>query len=116
LLTRSASLPYPIIYGSSIELRWGKTPKGRISVSNGIDKYLKAADPDLQEWFKVNKENPFQLYCDRRQLPFFQRFLEDWQAYNCPFAHFRIPDLIKQNLCLAMVLAFRENSRLFISL
>jgi len=83
LLTLPASLPYPIIYGSSIDVRWGKTTKGRISVSfNGIDKYLKAADPDLNEWFKVNKENPFQLYCDRRQLPFFQRFLEDWQAYQ----------------------------------
>jgi IS605 OrfB family transposase len=83
LLTRPASLPYPIIFGSSIDVRWGKTTKGRISVSfNGIDKYLKAADPDLKEWFKVNKEHPFQLYCDRRQLPLFQRFLEDWQAYK----------------------------------
>jgi hypothetical protein len=34
---------------------------------------------------------------------------------NCPFAHFHIPDLIKQNLCFAMVSAFKENSRLFIS-
>jgi hypothetical protein len=83
LSTRPASLPYPIIFGSSIDVRWGKTTKGRISVNfNGIDKYLKAADPDLKEWFKVNKENPFQLYCDRRQLPLFQRFLEDWQAYQ----------------------------------
>jgi hypothetical protein len=59
--TRSASLPYPIIFGSSIDVRWGKTTKGRISVSfNGIDKYLKTADPDLKEWFKVNKE----IFCD----------------------------------------------------
>lgn len=83
LLTRPASLPYPIIFGSSLDVRWGKSTKGRISVNfSGIDKYLKAADPDLKEWFKLNKDNPFQLYCDRRQLPFFQRFLEDWQAYQ----------------------------------
>jgi hypothetical protein len=78
LTTRSATLPYPIIYGSP-ELRWGKTAKGRIAVSfSGIDKYLKAADPVIKEWFKIHKECTFRVYCDRRQLPFFQRFLEDW--------------------------------------
>ena len=83
LLTRPASLPYPIIYGSSTDIRWGKTSKGRITVNfNGIDKYLKAADPSIQEWFKTHKEYPFQVYCDQRQLPFFQRFLEDWQTYQ----------------------------------
>jgi hypothetical protein len=34
----------------------------------------------------------------------------------CPFAHFYMPDLIKQNLCFAMVSAFKGNSRIFISL
>ncbi|WP_088893327.1 type V CRISPR-associated protein Cas12k [Leptolyngbya ohadii] len=83
LLTRPKSLPYPIIYGSSTDVRWGKTAKGRITVSfNGIDKYLKEADSEIQEWFKTQKEYPFRLYCDQRQLPFFQRFLEDWQAYQ----------------------------------
>ncbi|MCY7322928.1 MAG: type V CRISPR-associated protein Cas12k [Phormidesmis sp. CAN_BIN36] len=83
LLTRPASLLYPIIYGSSTDVRWGKTANGRITVNfNGIDKYLKAADPSLKEWFKTHKEYPFRLYCDQRQLPFFQRFLEDWQAYQ----------------------------------
>jgi IS605 OrfB family transposase len=83
LTTRPASLPYPIIYGSSTDLRWGKTTKGRISVNfSGFDKYLKEIDPEIKEWFKTHQEYPFQLYCDRRQLPFFQRFLEDWQAYQ----------------------------------
>ncbi|MBW4421089.1 MAG: type V CRISPR-associated protein Cas12k [Myxacorys californica WJT36-NPBG1] len=83
LLTRPASLPYPILYGSAIDIYWRKTAKGRISVSfNGVDKYLKAADPTLQAWFKTCKEYPFQLACDQRQLPFFHRFLEDWQAYQ----------------------------------
>ena len=83
LLARPASLPYPIIYGSSTDVRWSKTAKGRIAVSfNGIDKYLKDADPEIQEWFKLHKEYPFRVFCDQRQLPFFQRFLEDWQAYQ----------------------------------
>lgn len=83
LLTRHASLPYPIIYGSSTDIRWGKTAKGRITVSfNGMDKYLKAADPGIKAWFKTHQEYPFRLYCDQRQLPFFQRFLDDWQAYQ----------------------------------
>jgi hypothetical protein len=83
LLIRPASLPYPVIYGSSTDVRWSKTAQGRIAVSfNGIDKYLKAADPDIREWFKSHKEYPFRLYCDQRQLPFFQRFLEDWQTYR----------------------------------
>lgn len=83
LLARPVYLPYPIIYGSSTDVRWSKTTKGRIAVSfNGIDKYLKEANPEIQEWFKTHKEYPFQLYCDQRQLPFFQRFLEDWQAYQ----------------------------------
>jgi IS605 OrfB family transposase len=82
LLTRPASLPYPIIYGSSTDVRWGNTAK-RITVNfSGIDKYLKANDPDLAAWFKTTKASPFQVYCDQRQLTFFQRFLDDWQTYQ----------------------------------
>lgn len=83
LLTRPASLPYPIIYGSSVDIRWGKTAQNRLTVNfNGIDKCLKASDPAIKEWFKAVKEYPFRLYCDQRQLPFFQRFFEDWQVYQ----------------------------------
>ncbi|MBW4692297.1 MAG: type V CRISPR-associated protein Cas12k [Lyngbya sp. HA4199-MV5] len=83
LLTRPDSIPYPILYGSSTDILWGKTTNDRIAVSfNGINKCLKAASPDIKNWFKTNKEYPFRLYCDQRQLPFFQRFLDDWQAYR----------------------------------
>jgi hypothetical protein len=37
------------------------------------------------------------------------------KMWNCPFAHFYMPDLIKQNLCFAMLSAFKGNSRIFIS-
>ncbi|MBW4469176.1 MAG: type V CRISPR-associated protein Cas12k [Stenomitos rutilans HA7619-LM2] len=83
LLTQPASIPYPILYGSATDILWGRTTNGRIVVSfNGINKCLKAADPDIKDWFKTNKEYPFRLYCNQRQLPFFQRFLNDWQAYR----------------------------------
>ncbi|NET47947.1 MAG: hypothetical protein F6K09_04305, partial [Merismopedia sp. SIO2A8] len=83
LLTRPASLPYPIIYGSSVDIRWGTTAQGRVTVNfNGMDKYLKATDPDLKAWFKTNQEYPFRVYCDQRQLHYFQRFLTDWQSYQ----------------------------------
>ncbi|HEY9625921.1 MAG TPA: type V CRISPR-associated protein Cas12k [Coleofasciculaceae cyanobacterium] len=72
LLAKPATLPYPIIFGSQTDLRWSINKKGRICVSfNGLDKAI----PEL-------KENPLQIYCDQRQLPLFQRFLEDWQAYQ----------------------------------
>jgi len=72
LLAKPAAMPYPILFGSQDDLRWSTNEKGRICVAfNGLDKAI----PEL-------KHNPFQIYCDRRQLPFFQRFLEDWQTYQ----------------------------------
>ncbi|HEY9699016.1 MAG TPA: type V CRISPR-associated protein Cas12k [Trichocoleus sp.] len=72
LLAKPATLPYPIIFGSQTDLRWSTNNKGRICVAfNGLDKAI----PDL-------KQNPLQVYCDQRQLPFFQRFLADWQTYQ----------------------------------
>lgn len=83
LMTRSAVLPYPIFYGSATDISWGKTASGRIGVDfNGIKKYLKSADPSLQTWLKSYQEPIFQVYCDQRQLPYFQRFFEDWQSYK----------------------------------
>jgi IS605 OrfB family transposase len=83
LQSKSSLLPYPIIYGSSTDPRWENTTKGKISVTfNGIDKYLKDADPVIKEWFKVNKGYPFQIKCDQRQLSFFKRFLKDWQDFK----------------------------------
>jgi IS605 OrfB family transposase len=83
LLTRPASLPYPIIYGSGIDVFWNQNAKGRIAVNfSGIGKALKAVNPDLQAYFKRGQAYPFLVYCDQRQLPFFQRFLEDWKTYD----------------------------------
>jgi IS605 OrfB family transposase len=83
LQAKSSSLPYPIIYGSSTDSRWENTTKGKITVTfNGIDKYLKDADPVIKEWFKANQGYPFHVKCDQRQLPFFQRFLKDWQDFQ----------------------------------
>lgn len=62
LLRKSSCVPFPINYGSSTDLTWFKNEKGRICVQfNGLGKY------------------PFEIYCDRRQLHWFQRLLEDWQ-------------------------------------
>ena len=62
LLRKSINMPYSVNYGSSTDLTWLKNDKGRILVKfNGLGKHL------------------FEVYCDRRQLHWFQRFLEDWQ-------------------------------------
>jgi hypothetical protein len=83
ILTRPASLPYPIIYGSADEVRWGKTTKGRITVNfNGIDKYLKAVDPDIEESYKIHQENPFQLYCDAEGTVLVQQEKSDLALKN----------------------------------
>jgi hypothetical protein len=62
LLRKSNPVPFPINYGSSTDLTWFKNEKGRICVKfNGLGKHS------------------LEIYCDRRQLHWFQRFLEDWQ-------------------------------------
>jgi IS605 OrfB family transposase len=72
LLAKRAAMPYPILFGSQDDLRWSINERGRICVAfNGLDKAI----PEL-------KRNPCQIYCDRRQLPLFQRFLADWQTFQ----------------------------------
>ena len=62
LLRKSNCVPFPINYGSTTDLSWFKNDKGRICVKfNGLG------------------QHSFEIYCDRRQLHWFQRFLEDWQ-------------------------------------
>jgi transposase len=63
LLTRASSLPFPLIYETNEDLMWSKNQKGRLCVRfNGLS--------DLT----------FEVYCDNRQLHWFQRFLEDQQT------------------------------------
>lgn len=62
LLRKSSSLPFPVAYETNEDLTWFKNDKGRICVKfNGLG------------------EHTFQIYCDRRHLHWFQRFLEDQQ-------------------------------------
>lgn len=60
LLTESKPIPFPVAYESSEDLTWSKNEKGRLCVKfSGLGKHI------------------FQIYCDQRQLKWFQRFYED---------------------------------------
>lgn len=62
LLRKSSSLPFPVAYETNEDLTWFRNDKGRLCVKfNGLS------------------EHTFQIYCDRRHLHWFQRFLEDQQ-------------------------------------
>ncbi|MHC5713578.1 MAG: type V CRISPR-associated protein Cas12k [Nostoc sp.] len=62
LLRQSSKAPFPVTYESSEDMTWFKNQFGRICVKfNGLS------------------EHSFQVYCDSRQLHWFQRFLEDQQ-------------------------------------
>ena len=62
LLTKSKSLPFPVTFETNEDLKWHKNETGRLCVRfNGLSEHI------------------FQIYCDRRQLHWFQRFLEDQQ-------------------------------------
>lgn len=63
LLTEAAILPFPVNYETNEDLHWLLNDKGRLCVSfNGLS------------------EHTFEIYCDRRQLHWFKRFLEDQQT------------------------------------
>ncbi|MBE9106248.1 type V CRISPR-associated protein Cas12k [Nostoc cf. edaphicum LEGE 07299] len=62
LLRQSKKLPFPVTYESSEDMIWSKNQCGRICLQ-----------------FSGSRELSFQVYCDSRQLHWFQRFLEDWQ-------------------------------------
>lgn len=63
LLARPSTLPFPVVYETNEDLSWSKNEKGRLCVRfNGLGDHY------------------FQVYCDRRQLHWFQRFLEDQQT------------------------------------
>ncbi len=60
LLAKPKSVPFPINYETNEDLTWSKNEKGRLCVKfNGLGDYT------------------FQIYCDQRQLKWFQRFYED---------------------------------------
>ena len=62
LLTKPKPFPFPVSYENNEDLTWSKNEKGRLCVKfNGLGKHT------------------FQIYCDQRQLKWFQRFFEDQQ-------------------------------------
>lgn len=63
LLTQPSSLPFPIVFETNEDMIWSKDHKGRLCVH-----------------FNGFSEHTFKVYCDRRQLLWFQRFLEDQQT------------------------------------
>lgn len=60
LLKKSSKLPFPVAYETNEDMTWFKNERGRICVK-----------------FSGLSEHTFQVYCDSRQLHWFQRFLED---------------------------------------
>ena len=60
LLSKPLHLPFPVTFETNEDLRWSKNEKGRLCVAfNGV------------------KNSTFEIYCDQRQLRWFQRFWED---------------------------------------
>ncbi|MDZ8186878.1 MAG: type V CRISPR-associated protein Cas12k [Nostoc sp. ChiSLP02] len=62
LLKKTKYLPFPVQFNTNEDLVWSKNKKGRICVSfagKGLSDYT------------------FEIYCDNRQLHWFQRFLQD---------------------------------------
>lgn len=60
LLKKPKSVPFPVDYETNEDLTWFRNEKGRLCVHfNGLS------------------EHTFEVYCDRRQLHWFERFLED---------------------------------------
>ncbi|BAQ63841.1 type V CRISPR-associated protein Cas12k [Geminocystis sp. NIES-3709] len=60
LKQNQSSIPYPILYETNEDLKWSLNEKNRLSIR-----------------FSGLGEHSFQLCCDHRQLPYFQRFYED---------------------------------------
>lgn len=63
LLTQPSSLPFPVAFETNEDMVWSKDHKGRLCIQ-----------------FNGFREHVFEVYCDRRQLHWFQRFLEDQQT------------------------------------
>ncbi|WP_066425713.1 type V CRISPR-associated protein Cas12k [Anabaena sp. 4-3] len=60
ILRKSADVPFPVAYESNEDMTWLQNDKGRLFVRfNGLGKLT------------------FEIYCDKRHLHYFKRFLED---------------------------------------
>ena len=63
LLSKSKSVPFPVNFETNTDLIWSKNEEGRLCVR-----------------FSGLSEHTFQIYCDQRQLKWFQRFYEDQET------------------------------------
>jgi len=63
LLTKPSVLPFPLFFKTNEDLVWEKNAKGRLCFH-----------------FKGLSDYAFAIYCDQRQLHWFQRFLEDQET------------------------------------
>ncbi len=63
ILKKSSIIPFPISYETNEDLKLLKNKNGRICV-----------------WFNGLKNLVFEIWCDRRQLHWFERFLEDQET------------------------------------
>ena len=63
LLKKPSFIPFPIAFETNEDLVWSQNQKGRLCVC-----------------FSGFSEHIFEIYCDRRQLHWFKRFLEDQQV------------------------------------
>jgi hypothetical protein len=60
LLAQPRTIPFPVLFETNEDLVWSQNASGRLCVRfNGLS------------------EHTFQIYCGQRQLPWFQRFLDD---------------------------------------
>lgn len=62
LLKQSNAVPFPVTYETNEDLSWFKNTSNRLCVK-----------------FSGLSEHSFQIYCDQRQILWFERFLEDQQ-------------------------------------
>lgn len=63
LLKKPSVVPFPIAFETNEDMAWSQNEKGRLCVN-----------------FSGLGEHTFEVYCDRRQLHWFKRFLEDQQT------------------------------------
>jgi len=76
-LTRQpSSVPFPISYETNTDLRWLRNKQRRICLTfngKGISKL------------------PFEVFCDQRQLHWFERFVEDYKIFNSKQNEGKVP-------------------------
>jgi hypothetical protein len=74
LLREPSSIPYPILFGSNLDLVWSEE-----EVARGKNQKPKQ---QICVTFNGLAQHRFKVQCDRRHHHYFQRFVEDWRIYD----------------------------------